>query len=114
MFKSKRKELSKIWDGDYYTDIGNIVRFAPSACNLQPWIVKASPNKLEVYRYSKKGKIGIMPKNMVTHYNQIDIGIFLCFLELCLNHNKLEYDRTLFIEDNSQNEINLTAIYNIK
>lgn len=114
MFKSKRKELSKIWDGDYYTDIGNIVRFAPSACNLQPWIVKASPNKLEVYRYSKKGKIGIMPKNMVTHYNQIDIGIFLCFLELCLNHNKLEYDRTLFIEDNSQNEINLTALYNIK
>ena len=114
MFKSKRKELSKIWDGDYYTDIGNIVRFAPSACNLQPWIVKASPNKLEVYRYSKKGKIGIIPKNMVTHYNQIDIGIFLCFLELCLNHNKLEYDRTLFIEDNSQNEINLTALYNIK
>lgn len=114
MFKSKRKELSKIWDGDYYTDIGNIVRFAPSACNLQPWIVKASPNKLEVYRYSKKGKIGIMPKNMVTHYNQIDIGIFLCFLELCLNHNKLEYDRTLFIDDNSQNEINLTALYNIK
>lgn len=114
MFKSKRKELSKIWDGDYYTDIGNIVRFAPSACNLQPWIVKASPNKLEVYRYSKKGKIGIIPKNMVTHYNQIDIGIFLCFLELCLNHNKLEYDRTLFIDDNSQNEINLTALYNIK
>lgn len=114
MFKSKRKELSKIWDGDYYTDIGNIVRFAPSACNLQPWIVKASPNKLEVYRYSKKGKIGIIPKNMVTYYNQIDIGIFLCFLELCLNHNKLEYDRTLFIDDNSQNEINLTALYNIK
>ena len=113
MFKSKRKELSKIWDGDYYTDIGNIVRFAPSACNLQPWIVKASPNKLEVYRYSKKGKIGIIPKNMVTHYNQIDIGIFLCFLELCLNHNKLNMIEH-FIDDNSQNEINLTALYNIK
>ena len=40
MFKSKRKELSEIWYGDNYLDIANIVRFAPSDCNTQPWIVE--------------------------------------------------------------------------
>ena len=41
MFKSKRKHLNEIWNGEYYQDIGNIVRFAPSACNTQPWKVTA-------------------------------------------------------------------------
>ena len=83
MFKSKRKEIYEIWSGEDYLDIANIVRFAPSACNTQPWKVEASDKKLKVYRYRKEGKRGIMPKNMVIYYNQIDIGIFLYFLELC-------------------------------
>ena len=33
MYKSKRKELQEIWNGDNYLNIANIVRFAPSACN---------------------------------------------------------------------------------
>lgn len=113
MYKSKRKELSEIWIGNNFTEIGNIVRFAPSACNSQPWIVNSYPDKLEVYRYSKKGKRGIMPKDMVNYYNQIDIGIFLCFFELCLNKNNIKYTRTMFKEENSENEKNLTAIYNL-
>ena len=100
MYKSKRKELSEIWNGDDYLDIANIVRFAPSACNTQPWLVESSKNELKVYRYKKEGKRGIMPKDMVKYYNQIDIGIFLCFLELCLDKNKLKYERTLYIEEN--------------
>ena len=44
MYKSKRKELSEIWNGDNYLDIANIVRFAPSACNTQPWIVDSNKN----------------------------------------------------------------------
>ena len=90
MYKSKRKELSEIWNGDYYLDIANIVRFTPSACNTQPWIVDSSENELKVHRYRKPGKRGIMPIDMVKHYNQIDIGIFLCFLELCLNKNNIK------------------------
>ena len=35
MFKSKRKDLSEIWNGDSYLEIANIVRFAPSACNTK-------------------------------------------------------------------------------
>lgn len=114
MFKSKRKELSEIWYGDNYLDIANIVRFAPSACNTQPWIVETKEKELNVYRYRKEGKRGIMPKDKVIYYNQIDIGIFLCFLELCLNKNNLIFDRTLYIEENIENEKNLIAKYKIK
>ena len=111
MYKSKRKEISEIWNGDSYLDIANIVRFAPSACNTQPWLVEASDKKLKVYRYRKEGKRGIMPKNMVIYYNQIDIGIFLCFLELCLEHNNIKYDKKIFVEEDHEQEKNLLAEY---
>ena len=113
MFKSKRKDISEIWDGNNYLEIANIVRFAPSSCNTQPWIVESSTKELKVYRYKKDGKRGIMPKDMVKYYNQIDIGIFLCFLDLCLNKNNLKYERTLYVEENVDKEKNLTAIYKI-
>ena len=113
MYKSKRKELSEIWEGNSFLDIANIVRFAPSACNTQPWLVEASPKELKVYRYRKEGKRGIMPKDMVIYYNQIDIGIFLCFLELCLEKNNISYNRELYIEENHDNENNLVADYKI-
>ena len=113
MYKSKRKELSEIWNGNYYLDIANIVRFAPSACNTQPWKVEALEKEIKVYRYRKEGKRGIMPKDRVIYYNQIDIGIFLFFLELCLEKNKISYNRKLFIETDHEAENNLTAIYNI-
>ena len=113
MYKSKRKELSEIWEGDNFLDIGNIVRFTPSACNTQPWRVKASDNEIKVYRYRKEGKRGIMPKDMVIYYNQIDIGIFLCFLELCLENENIPYDKELYVEENHEDENNLTAIYKI-
>ena len=114
MYKSKRKELDEIWNGDNYLDIANIVRFTPSACNTQPWMVEAAEKELKVYRYRKAGKRGIMPINMVIYYNQIDIGIFLCFMELCLEHNNIKYERNLYVEEDHENEQNLTAIYNIK
>ena len=114
MFKSKRKEVSEIWSGDNYLDIANIVRFTPSACNTQPWRIESSDKELKVYRYRKEGKRGIMPKDMVIYYNQIDIGIFLCFLELCLEHEKIEYKREVFVEEKHDSENNLTAIYKLK
>ena len=113
MYKSKRKELSEIWSGNNFIDIANIVRFAPSACNTQPWKVEATEKEIKVFRYRKEGKRGIMPKDKVIYYNQIDIGIFLCFLELCLEHNNINYKKELFIEKNHEQENNLTAIYHI-
>ena len=113
MYKSKRKELQEIWNGENYLNIANIVRFAPGACNTQPWIVESSEKELKVYRYRKQGKRGIMPKDKVIYYNQIDIGIFLCFLELCLKKNNIDYNRNLYIEENHEEEKNLTATYEI-
>ena len=113
MYKSKRKELSEIWIGNNYLDIANIVRFTPSACNTQPWKVETSEKELKVYRYRKEGKRGIMPKDRVIYYNQIDIGIFLYFLDLCLDKNNLKYNKKIFAEKNHDAENNLTAIYEI-
>ena len=113
MYKSKRKELSEIWNGDSYLDIANIVRFSPSACNTQPWYVEAKENEIKVYRYRKEGKRGIMPKNMVIYYNQIDIGIFICFLELCLEKNNIQYEKEVFKEEDHEKEMNLIAIYRL-
>lgn len=114
MYKSKRKDLEEIWNGDFYLDIANIVRFAPSACNLQPWIVESSKDKLDVYRYKKPGKFGIMPRDMIVYYNQIDIGIFLCFLELCLKKNHISFDRKMFVESDALKEKNKIATYVLK
>lgn len=61
MFKSKRKPVEEIWLGKHIKGITDIVRFAPSACNSQPWIVEHIENKLYVYRYKKPEKRGIMP-----------------------------------------------------
>ena len=114
MYKSKRKELSEIWEGDSFLDIANIVRFAPSACNTQPWRVLSSDNELKVYRYRKEGKRRLMTNDKVLYYNQIDIGIFLCFLELCLENSNLSYNRKTYVEENHDNENNLVAVYKIK
>ena len=113
MYKSKRKELEEIWSGNTYLDIANIVRFAPSACNTQPWKVETSKNEIKVYRYRKEGKRGIMPKNLVIYYNQIDIGIFICFLDICLNKNNIEYSKEIFTEEDHENEMNLIAVYKL-
>lgn len=111
MYKSKRKILEEIWLGNYYQEIGNIVRFAPSACNTQPWIVESDEKKLKIYRYEKRGKRGIMPKNAVTYYNRIDMGIFLLFLDLCLEHNKISYAKKVFIDNFDDSEKILFAEY---
>lgn len=106
MYKSKRKPLAEIWSGDIL-DVANIVRFAPSACNTQPWIVENSDGLLRIYRYKKPGKRGIMPVDKVMYYNRIDIGIFLYFIELCLKHNGVSFERKLF-DDNTDDTIEKT------
>ena len=107
MFKAKRKPLEEIWRGDTL-GVAEIARFAPSACNSQPWFVKSDGNVLEVYRYKKPGKRGIMPAKAVAYYNRIDIGIFLCILEICMAKQGISVKRELFI-DAEDNEYSLVA-----
>ncbi len=112
MYKSKRKPLDEIWIGDTIEHVSNVIRFAPSACNTQPWIVENTNNTLSVYRYKKPGKRGLMPADRVTFYNRIDMGIFLCFMELCLNHENIYYKRELCYDSQDDSKV-LTAEYRL-
>lgn len=103
MFKAKRKSLSEIWEGELLP-AANIVRFAPSACNTQPWIVMHRENSLFVYQYKKPGKRGIMPADKVRFYNKIDIGIFLFILEICLDHDGYEFTDVQYTECAAEDE----------
>ncbi len=111
MFKAKRKPVSEIWEGDILP-VADIVRFAPSACNTQPWIVTHKDNKLLIYRYKKPGKRGIMPADKVQFYNKIDIGIFLFFLETCLVHEGCTFTSVQYTDNADDNiERVLVAAY---
>ena len=111
MFKSKRKTADEIWQGETLEGVTDIVRFAPSACNTQPWYVENDRKSLRVFRYKKPGKRGIVPAEKISYYNCIDIGIFLCFLELCLQHREIRFQRQTLVEENSNEEKKLNAIY---
>ncbi|MGN1406225.1 MAG: nitroreductase, partial [Erysipelotrichaceae bacterium] len=92
-------------------DYLNILRFAPSACNLQPWFIAKKDDVLNVYRYFDSSRRGIMPKDKVVYYNRIDMGIFLLVLELVLEHNNFDYRRTLFDDNDDLSEYVLCAKY---
>ena len=109
MFKSKRKPIDEIWSGENIDEVTNIVRFAPSACNTQPWYVENKNNELFIYRYKKPGKRGIMPIDKVMYYNKIDVGRFLFILEVCLNNKGISFSRKLYL-DESTAEIEKTLI----
>lgn len=111
MFKAKRKSAAEMWLGEPIEGVTDIVRFAPSACNSQPWLVKNDNGTLSVSRYKKPGKIGIFSQAKLGYYNQIDIGIFLCILELCLQHIGMSCNRQLFTDTGSDAEKTLIAEY---
>ena len=102
VFKAKRKPLHEIWRGSTL-GVAEIARFAPSACNTQPWIVENIDKDLMVYRFKQPGKRGIMPVDKVLYYNKIDMGIFLFILECCLEHEGYAYKRILFADTADDN-----------
>lgn len=112
MYKSNCKPLEELWQGDTL-GIAEIARFAPNACNSQPWFVHNEGGVLTVSRRQKPGRIGIMPPKAVPYFNRIDMGIYLCILELCLEHSKIKFDRTLFTDDGAARELTKTAEYRL-
>ncbi len=113
MFKSKRKAVEEIWMGPKITSVTNIVRFAPSACNTQPWYVENHGTSLSVYRYKKQGLRGLMPAALVSYYNRIDIGIFLCFMDICLENAGISCEKYLHIDAGENAEKTLLAEYSL-
>ena len=112
MFKSKRKSVEEIWEGEQIMGVTDIVRFAPSACNTQPWLVK-NKGDLSVYRYKKPGKRGIMPADKVSFYNRIDMGIFICYMDICLEHIGVDFEKKLYSDNDNDNEWTLNAEYKL-
>lgn len=110
MAKVKRRPPDEIWSGDVPGAVA-AARFAPSACNSQPWYVEHRDGVLTVYRAERPGRHGIMPAHAVPYFNRIDMGIFLCILELCLMKQGIGYDRELFTDDGGHAELTKTAVY---
>ncbi len=98
MFKSKRKKLEETWSGETL-GVGEIAMYAPSACNSQPWFVQNEAGLLTVERLHKSSKVGLMLPSVSFFYNRIDMGIYLCFLEICLAQKQLAAERTLFPDE---------------
>ena len=108
--KAKRKDVPEIWQGEAFRGMADVVHYAPSACNTQPWLVRSSPERIDVYRVL--GSRGIMPVLKVPFYNRIDTGIFLLFMELCLQRDKVVFEREL-LSDSEHGKENLVARYTI-
>lgn len=109
--KCKRKETQETWEGVSGLEaVAESSKYAPSACNTQPWKIVCEDNKLKIYR--KTNIKSIMPKDKVPFYNSIDMGIFLCFLELALLHNNISFQRFLCKEED-KTELIPIAIYNL-
>ena len=114
MFRSKRKPIDEIWTGRPIPGVTEIVRFAPSACNSQPWIAEDTDAGINIYRYRKQGRSGIMPADKVYFYNRIDMGIFICFLDLCLQHCGMEYTVERYKDDDTEAKKTKVAAYKLQ
>ncbi len=107
--KAKRKPVEEIWQGELLNGVADIARYAPSACNSQPWRAEREGNTLKVYRYLKSGKVGLMTPKMARYMNRIDMGIYLCILELCLKHRGIVYTMQLHPDKGGEEEKTLAA-----
>lgn len=99
-------------NGKFIAEIANVVKYAPSACNTQPWRVICHDNCLKIYR--NRVLKCFFPADRLPFYNSIDMGIFLCFLEITLGYNGYEFDRMLCPNEDTCSELIETAIYTIR
>lgn len=90
-----RKELSKTLEGEASGALLGALedaRFAPSACNSQPWHVVAQQGALTVFRRSDSPLAKVV-KKIPNYFNRIDMGIYLCFLEAALTAHGIAFER---------------------
>jgi hypothetical protein len=107
--------VEEFWDGPVMEGITENVRLTPTACNIQPWkVINKDDGTLEVYRYRRPGKHGIIPPFRLAYFGSIDIGIFMLFMDICLAHKGIEFERTLTPDDGNFARLNLNAVYKLK
>lgn len=106
----KRKPLCEVWQGEKYKQIGDIARFAPSAVNSQLWKMVEDGDTLTLIR--KREKVGVIPVEKIEYFNKVDMGIFMFFLEVAIEHFGMEFERELVYKKLSEEEVE-TAKYKI-
>ena len=52
-----------------------------------------------------------MPEEKVSFYNCIDMGIFICFMDICLAHRGIDFDKILYSDAGDNKEFVLNAKY---
>jgi hypothetical protein len=111
----KRKPVNSIWQGNHFSDIAEVVRIAPSGCNLQPWRITSSNNEIKVFKYAKTERFPNKKLALYTEtdFSLIDMGICLCYLEICLSHKSYSYERQLHKENEATNLFMDIADYTI-
>ncbi|MFA6845312.1 MAG: nitroreductase family protein [Sphaerochaetaceae bacterium] len=88
-----RKDMGKIWQGDFSPKVKEAVRVAPSACNTQPWRIEEKGSLVMVYQNTQLKSF--IPKSKRAYFNTIDLGIALCHLEIAFLHEGYCFDRLL-------------------
>lgn len=110
--KTNRKKLDEIWNGEHFLNIGEIIRYAPSACNTQPWRVYAHEDCLKVFRTTQIKSF--IPASKLPYYNSIDMGIFICFMDVVLTKKGCMYDKNIIKGNYSESELVHIATYNLR
>ena len=105
-----RKDVDDIWSGATDVRIGEIARLAPSAVNSQPWRVEQVDNKFNVYR--QKGNVPLLSSQLYKRWNKVDVGIFLCFVDIALESNGYTFNRTLGTDTDKGRRV-LVATYEL-
>ena len=109
-----RVPAEEFWEGPEIEGVTEAVRLTPTACNIQPWkVVNKGDGTLEVYRYRRPGKHGIIPPFRLAYFGSIDIGIFMLFMDICLEHKGIAFERELTPDDGNFRRLNLNAVYKL-
>lgn len=108
----RRKSREEIFSGEFDSDVIEAVHLAPSACNSQPWKGYFENNVLRIFRNPKAKSI--MPPSVKPFFNTIDMGIFLCFLEIALEQKGYRYERSLIETAGAKADLVEIALYAIK
>lgn len=91
--KCARRPLEDISNLECDKEILEVVRYAPSACNSQPWFIEMKDNTLNLYR--TRGKKSIVPADKMSVINRVDIGIITLFLDVYFTKHNIAFSKEI-------------------
>ena len=100
--KCTRRNISDIYNEKGDKNLIEVVKYAPSACNSQPWFIENKDNEINLYRTC--GKKSIVPSDKMAVINRVDIGIMILFIEIYLTKNNIAYTKEIFKDEATENE----------